>query len=83
MQNQANGVELLNIIALYPLKNDDVMRALLCGVSNYPFVPVSFRCIISPKPLPENAALNEQLIFTRDDLKVIKKYNFLPSQRLG
>ncbi len=82
LQNQANGVEVINIIALNPLNGDEVMRALLCGISSSPFVPVSFRCIISAKPLPENDALDAQLQISRDDLKVIKKYNFLAGQSL-
>ena len=80
-ENQANRTEQIHIIALNPLKQDDIVRALICGISYHPIMPVAFRCIISPKPMPEDDSLLEQLVLSREDVKFIKKYNYLSVQR--
>ena len=78
--NQSNRAEKINITALNPLKKDDIVRALLCGFSDNPVTPVAFRSIISPRPLPEDESLLEQLMLDRDDFKFMKRYNLLSVQ---
>jgi transcriptional regulator with XRE-family HTH domain len=81
-ENQANEIEQVNIIALNPFGQIDIMWALISGVSDNPILPISFRCIISPRKLDEDDRLLDGLIFSREDFKLIKKYNAVTGLRL-
>lgn len=75
LSNQANGIERMNITALNPIINKEVVTALLSGISDNPFMPVSFKCLFSSYPLSEDADLISRLTISRDDIKMMKKYN--------
>lgn len=80
--NQANEIEKINIIAINPMSNEVTVSALMSGISGNPFIPAAFKCLISLKPLKENEEFLDSLKFNKDDIKLIKKYNFFTNQRL-
>jgi transcriptional regulator with XRE-family HTH domain len=75
LHNQANGIERINIFATNPLDNPIAIFALLTGMSGKPFMPMAVRCILSSQVLPEDDELVESLTISRDDIKLLKKYN--------
>lgn len=78
--NQANQVEQLMMIALNPFYDEDILFALLSGISGSPIAPCSLKCAISTHTLPEDDALIDSLRISRDELKMIKRYNMFTIQ---
>lgn len=75
MCNQSNGIERLNILVLNPFNDSDRIYALMTSISGKPFMPVAVRCILASHTLVENDELIESLTLSRNDLKMVKKYN--------
>ena len=48
---------------------------MLSGMSRYPLLPISIKCILSSEPLVEDERLQEELILTQKDIKMIRKLN--------
>lgn len=80
--NQANCVERISLTSINPMTNTNEVSALLIGISGNPFIPVAIKCIISLNPLKEDEELNNRLMISKEDIKIIKKYNFFTNQRI-
>lgn len=73
--NQQNDVEQLHITAINPLGTDDLSTGLITGINNSPLMPVAFKCLISPRPLPEDGTLDARLRITAEDCRAMKQSN--------
>ncbi|QSX06770.1 helix-turn-helix domain-containing protein [Sedimentibacter sp. zth1] len=80
--NQANDIERINFIAINPINNASNVSALMTGISGNPFIPVSIKCIISLKSIKEDNELINDLIINKEDVRLMKKYNFFTNQRI-
>ncbi|MDR1272639.1 MAG: helix-turn-helix domain-containing protein [Clostridiales Family XIII bacterium] len=81
-KNQVIEMEQGSIIAMNSFGKNDMTWGLITGISKNPIMPISFRCIISAGILAEDEALVEQLKLTKDDVKIMKKYNSFTGLRL-
>ena len=46
------------------------------GISSRPLMPVACKMLFAQKPLKEDAELEEMLKISKDDIRVMKMYNF-------
>jgi len=83
MRNQANEAELCNITALNPFGQSEVIWAMLTGISDNPLMPMAFRIAVSVQALPEDQKLLDSLVLSKEDLKIIKRYNAFSSRRMA
>lgn len=74
-ENQNNKVEKVFLYAINSFSHNGRMIGMFSGLSTQPILPVSFKFILSPDIMEENEELKEQLIFTKEDIKQMKKMN--------
>jgi len=74
--NQINPVEFMNIIIINPLNYTKSIKGLLSGISGYPFMPAASKVLFSTDNFKNSEDIIEQLLFSKEDLRSIKKYNF-------
>ncbi len=73
--NQSNALECVSIYAMNPMENRTQTYGLLLGISTFPLSPVVIKCIFSNRPLPTDAALQEKLMITREDIRMSRAIN--------
>lgn len=66
---------LLQICA--PFIDGDYKWALCSALSIQPFMPVSFKALISKEPIPENEEIISKLLVSREDIARLKRFNML------
>lgn len=82
-ENQNNKVEKVFLYAINSFSHNGRMVGMFSGLSTQPILPVSFKFILSPDIMEENEALKEQLVFTKEDIKQMKKMNmFVVGQQM-
>ncbi len=82
-ENQNNKVEKVFLYAINSFSHNGRMMGMFSGLSTQPFLPVSFKFILSPDIMEENDELKEQLVFTKEDIKQMKKMNmFIVGQHM-
>ncbi|MBQ4490125.1 MAG: hypothetical protein II965_02645, partial [Pyramidobacter sp.] len=55
---------------------------LLSGISRYPILSISIKCILSPSILEENDELMDKLVLSKKDMKLIKSLNMFAVEQL-
>lgn len=82
LDSQSNRIERLTLCAANPFDRGEQVLGMLSGLSRYPMLPVSIKCVLSPKPLPENEEMREKLVLSPKDIKLIRALNmFAVEQR--
>ncbi|WP_313529689.1 helix-turn-helix domain-containing protein [Anaerotignum sp.] len=74
-ENQNNKVEQVFMYAINSFTHNSRMVGMLSGLSTQPILPASFKFLLSPDIMEENEEMREQLVFTKEDIKQIKKMN--------
>ncbi|WMI81275.1 helix-turn-helix domain-containing protein [Anaerotignum sp. MB30-C6] len=74
-ENQNNKVEQVFMYAINSFTHNSRMVGMLSGLSTHPILPASFKFLLSPDIMEENEEMKEQLVFTKEDIKYIKKMN--------
>lgn len=73
--NQNNKVERVFLYAINSFTHNSSMMGMFSGLSTQPILPASFKCVLSPNVMEENEVLKDMLVFSKDDIKNIKKMN--------
>lgn len=73
--NQSNALECVSIYAMNPMENRSRTYGLLLGISTFPLVPVVIKCVFSNQPLTVDAGLKENLMITREDIRMTRAIN--------
>ena len=74
-ESQSNRSERVTLTALNPFDRGSEVLGMLSGMSRYPLLPISIKCILSAEMLIEDEALLEELTLTQKDMKLIRKMN--------
>ncbi len=74
-ESQSNHSERVTLTALNPFDRSTEVLGMLSGMSRYPLLPISIKCILSEEILPEDDQLLEDLTLTAKDMKLIRKLN--------
>ena len=75
LDNQTNRMEHVSLCAMNPIDRVEQVQGMLTGISRYPMLPVSLKCILSSAPLSVDDALMEKLILSRREIKLIRQLN--------
>ena len=82
LDSQSSRMEKLTLCAANPFDRSGQVLGMLTGLSHYPMLPVSIKCILSDTPLPDNETLRESLILSRSDFKLIRTLNMFAVEQL-
>lgn len=74
-ESQSNRMERVTLTAMNPFDLGLQVLGMLTGMSRYPMLPVSIKCILSAEPLAEDETLKESLTLSQKDVKLIRKLN--------
>ena len=83
LANQLNGVEHLFVCVMQSLDNPHYSSGLVSGISSRMFLPASTKCILSSTPLTENDDLKNNLLLTKADISLTKRYNMFIVEQTG
>lgn len=72
-QNTAMEQAQLQILAFY--LDSDVKWGLWTGLSSRPMMPIATKMLLSKNRLPEGQALLDQLKISREDVRLMRRYN--------
>ena len=75
LENQVNHVEHVILCLARPLNYSGRETGLISGISSHTMLPASVKCLLSDQPLPEDDSLIEQLMLTKEDIRLTRKYN--------
>ena len=76
LENQANPVEEMSITILDPLSHTSEAIGMMSALSTSKyFVPVAIKCLFSSHILPEDDALLNKIILSKEEIKTIKHIN--------
>ena len=81
--SQSNRIEHVTLCAANPFDRSGRVLGLLTGISRYPMLPVSIKCVLSAKKPEESDAFQEELKLSAKDLKLIKRLNMFAVEQLG
>ena len=81
-ENQSNRMEHVVLCAVNPFDRGEQVLGLLSGISRYPILPISIKCILSPSILEENDELMDKLVLSKKDMKLIKSLNMFAVEQL-
>lgn len=81
-ENQSNRMEHVTLCAINPFDRSEHVLGMLSGISRYPVLPISIKCILSPVPLKEDESLKEKLILSKKDIKLIRSLNMFAVEQL-
>ena len=62
------------------LVNPNQQIGLMSGLSNYNMLPITTKVVISNAKMTNKEALMNQLIFSKEDYKLLRKTNYLSVQ---
>jgi transcriptional regulator with XRE-family HTH domain len=74
--HQTNPMEHGSVQILASFMDSEVKWGLWNGISSRPLMPVACKMLFAQKPLKEDAELEEMLKISKDDIRVMKMYNF-------
>ena len=83
LDNQSSEMEHLFICLMRSIDKAAYSAGLLSGISSRMLLPASSKCILSREPLPETEALNEELLLTKEDLRLTKRYNMFMVEQIS
>lgn len=75
LENQSNGIEHVFICMMKPLDYSGRETGLLSGISSRQMLPVSAKCLLSDAQLPEDEALKNRLLLSKEDLRLTRRFN--------
>ena len=81
-ENQSNRIEHVTLCAINPFDRGAQVLGMLSGISRYPMLPISIKCILSPVVLEEDESLMEKLVLSKKDIKLIKSLNMFAVEQL-
>ncbi|MBQ7491437.1 MAG: helix-turn-helix transcriptional regulator [Clostridia bacterium] len=81
--SQSNRIERLTMCAANPFDRGGQVLGMLSGISRYPMLPVSIKCILSPGELKEDEELMRKLVLSQKDIKLIRTLNMFAVEQLG
>ena len=81
--SQSNRIERLTMCAANPFDRAGRVLGMLSGISRYPMLPVSIKCILSPDEIEENEDLMKTLVLSQKDIKLIRSLNMFAVEQLG
>ena len=81
-ENQSNRIEHVPLCATNPFDRGAQVLGMLSGISRYPMLPISIKCILSPVVLEEDESLMEKLVLSKKDIKLIKSLNMFAVEQL-
>ena len=73
--NQNNSAERVWFCCLNNLGNKDVRLGVLSGLSYKTMLPVSIKALVSDHPIFKDKSLEEMLLLSKEDIKLIKRNN--------
>lgn len=76
-ENQSNSMEHLVIYISNPLGNAGMAMGLIVGVSAFTFLPTASKVMLSRTILREDEYLKNLLVFSKDDIRAMKKQNLV------
>jgi transcriptional regulator with XRE-family HTH domain len=76
-QNTNNNMEKLFIVAKEPFRKRGIMKGILTGISYKMFQPISFKVILSKRPLIEDETLFDRLKIDKENLLCLRKFSYL------
>lgn len=82
-ENQLNKVEHLFLCMVKPLDYSVRETGLCSGLSTRTLLPIATKCIMSPSPIPEDEALVSELLLTKEDIRLTKKFNMFVIEQSG
>lgn len=77
LHNEVSQTEQVMISCVNNLVNPNLQIGLITGLSNYTMLPISFKTVISNTELTNKDKLINLLTFSKEDLQLIKKTNYL------
>lgn len=83
LDNQSSEMEHLFICLMRSIDKAAYSAGLLSGISSRMLLPASSKCILSREPLPETEALKEELLLTKEDLRLTKRYNMFMVEQIS
>jgi transcriptional regulator with XRE-family HTH domain len=76
-ESQLNASVQCSIFVTNRMVDEEVSRGIISGMSDKPFMPVAFRCIISEREIAEDDPLLEECVLSKAELPRMVKYNML------
>jgi len=74
--HQTNPMEHGSVQILAPFMDSEEKWGLWNGISSRPLMPVALKMLFTKKPLRDDTALAERLKISKEDIRVLKMYNF-------
>ena len=68
------------ISCIHNLVNSNQQIGLMSGLSNYTMLPITLKVLISNTEITNKDWLIQQLVFSKEDYKLMKKTNYLSLQ---
>ena len=81
--NQFNKIEYIFLCVMQSLDSPTYSAGLISGISSRTFLPASSKCILSTVPLTENEDLKNNLLLTKSDMSLTKRYNMFMVDQSG
>ncbi len=75
LKNQETPVEQITISVMSSFLDSPTKWGLMFGISTRPVMPIAAKMLISKKPLKEDVDLYNQLLISKDDIRIMKIYN--------
>ena len=75
--NQVNPMERLGMCFLNPFHHNVKTWGIMFGISYRPIAPFALKFLLSTAPLNENELLEENLMITQDEIKIMKQMNMM------
>lgn len=83
LDNRLSSVERLFLCMMRSLDRPTCSTGLLSGISSRIFLPACAKCVLSSAPLPENDDLRASLLLSKDELRIIRRYNMFMVEQAG
>lgn len=81
--NQNNKIENIFLCVMQSLDSPTYSTGLISGISSRTFLPASSKCILSSVPLSENDDLKNNLLLTKADISLTRRYNMFMVDQSG
>ena len=75
--NQVNPIDYVDGHIVNSFTTEDACDVLLTSVVNHTYVPVALHAVVSRSPLKEEEKLLERLLFSKEEIRMIRKKNAL------
>ena len=83
LMNQIKRIEYMFLSVMQSLDSPTYSTGLISGISSRTFLPASTKCILSTVPLPENEELKNNLLLTKADISLTRRYNMFMVDQSG